>query len=169
MGRQQFVNPTDLYTRSAAVARAAVTRSTTAEYAVADISDDADFWKAVFGTAFLSVVPLHATLDGCVQALKEHDVTDTQVAATGASASGQAAVAENDRDIARGWLVQTLKDDLDSDGQQIMIVDRVVENGWETHSVRLSSLMRAVVETADAAMAQAWAIANAHVSVGSGL
>ncbi len=62
----------------------------------------------------------------------------------------------DDADIAttRRWLADTLEEDLDGDRQQLMIVDHVLENGWETHSSRLASLMRAVVETADAALSQ---------------
>ena len=108
----------------------------------------------IFGTAFLSVIPLHASLDGCTQALKSRSVTAEQVAAVQEPVPAETLVRESDMATARRWLTDTLEENLDRDRQQIMIVDHVLENGWETRPDRLSSLMLAVVETADAALSQ---------------
>lgn len=61
-------------------------------------------------------------------------------------------VTKTDMATDRRWLTDTLNDNLDGDRQQLMIVEHVLENGWETHPTRLSSLMLAVVETTDAAL-----------------
>lgn len=133
------------------MARAAVTKAPAAPYSLADIIDDDALWANIFHTAFLSVVPLHATLDGCAQTLKTHHVTANQVAATRDAPLSRTAAHDTDLATARQWLVTTLNEDLDHDQQQLMIVDFVIANGWQRHPARLSSLMLAVVETANAA------------------
>jgi len=152
--KRNIINPADLYERARTVARAAVAGSPGTSYSLTDIIDDDDVWHAIFGTAFLSVIPLHATLDGCAQALKSRSVTAEQVAALRESGPAEPPARETDMVTARRWLADTLRQDLDRDRQQLMIVDHVLENGWETHPDRLSSLMMAVVETAETASSQ---------------
>ena len=154
MPKRNIINPADLYERARTVARAAVAGSPGTSYSLTDIIDDDDVWHAIFGTAFLSVIPLHATLDGCAQALKSRSITAEQVAAVQEPVPTETLVRETDMATARRWLTDTLEEDLAGDRQQLMIVDHILENGWETHPDRLSSLMLAVVETADAALSQ---------------
>jgi len=152
--KRNIINPADLYERARTVARAAVAGSPGTSYSLTDIIDDDDVWHAIFGTAFLSVIPLHATLDGCAQALKSRSITSEQVSAVQEPVPTETLVRETDMATARRWLADTLDEDLAGDRQQLMIVDHILENGWETHPDRLSSLMLAVVETADAALSQ---------------
>ncbi len=152
MANAHVNNSADLYERAKAVAWAAVAGSPSTSYSMFDIIDDDDLWQAIFTTAFLSVIPLHATLDGCVQALKGRGVTAGQVAAVQGTPSAGTLVTETDMATARRWLADTLEKDFDHDRRQLMIVDYVLENGWERHPTRLSSLMLAVIETADAAL-----------------
>ena len=154
MPKRNIINPADLYERARTVARAAVAGSPGTSYSLTDIIDDDDVWHAIFGTAFLSVIPLHATLDGCAQALKSRSITSEQVSAVQEPVPTETLVRETDMATARRWLTDTLEEDLAGDRQQLMIVDHILENGWETHPDRLSSLMLAVVETADAALSQ---------------
>ena len=154
MPKGNFIDPADLYERASAVARTAVVGSSRTSYSLADIIDDDDLWDAIFDTAFLSVIPLNATLDGCSQALKSRDVTAEQVEAVQAPAPAETLVNDTDMATARRWLATTLQENLDNELQQLMILDHVVDNHWERHPARLSSLMLAVVKTADAALSQ---------------
>ncbi len=154
MAKGNIIDPADLYERARTVAWAAVAGFPGTSYSLADIIDDDDVWQGIFGTAFLSVIPLQATLDGCAQALRSRSVTAEQVAAVPEPVPTETLVDDADMATARRWLADTLEEDLAGDRQQLMIVDHVLENGWETHSSRLSSLMLAVVETADAALSQ---------------
>lgn len=152
VARTRFVNPADLYDQALAVAKAAVAGSPPKPYSLADITEDDTLSQAIFNTACLSTIPLHATLDGCAQALISRNITAEHVAATQTPAPESTPVTDTDMATARHWLTDTLNDNLDGDRQQLMIVDHVLENGWETHPTRLSSLMLAVVETTDAVL-----------------
>lgn len=154
MVQGNIINSADLYERAKTVAWAAVAGSPETSYSLADILGEDDVWETIFGTAFLSVIPLHATLDGCAQALRSRSVTAEQIATLQEPVPAETPAQETDTATARRWLADTLEEDLDSDQQQLMIVDHVLENGWETHPDRLSSLMLAVVKTADAALSR---------------
>lgn len=154
MIKGRFVNPTDLYAQAHTVAWAAVAGSPRMPYSLDDITDDDTLWEAIFSTAFLSIIPLRATLDGCAQALKSRSVTAAQVTEVHTPVPAATSVTDADMATARRWLSDTLHQDLDGDQQQLMIADHVLKHGWETHPLRLSSLMLAIVETADAARSQ---------------
>lgn len=147
-------NPSDLYHRAHEEAQAAVTRSPEASYALAHIINDDARWKDIFATAFLSVIPLQATLDGCAQTLKTCNTAVTKIAAIQVPAPADTAVNDTDMATARHWLATTLQRDLDHDQRQLMIVDHLLANGWETDPTRLASLMLAIVATAHATAAQ---------------
>lgn len=146
VSNKTLLNPADLYQHAHRGALAAVDDPTT--YSLADIVGNDDKRQAIFSTAFLSIIPLHATVDGCAQALRNRSITAAQVAAAHPPAPVTSRVSATDMATARHWLTTTLEKDLDRDQQQLMIVDHLLENGWETHPARLSSLMTAVIETA---------------------
>ncbi|MEO7589452.1 MAG: hypothetical protein ABIS84_15640 [Arachnia sp.] len=128
-----------------------MTRSPETSYSLSDIINDDALWDDIFGTAFLSVIPLQATVDGCTQTLRTRHITAGKIAAIQVPAPAKTAVSNTDMATARLWLTTTLHKDLDHDQQQLMIVDHLLANRWETHPTRLSSLMLAVVETAHTA------------------
>ncbi len=153
MAQSRLINPTDLYERAETVARAAVVEeSAKASYSLGDIRDDDGLWQEIFRTAFLSIIPLHATLGGCVQVLRSRGVTAEQVGAVGDST--EKSMTQADRAMARQWLAAAVHSDLDRDQQQLMIVDYVVAQGWETHSTHLPALMHSVVAVSRAALTQ---------------
>ena len=157
MAKSRPINPADLYERAETVAHAAaVGRSKKDSYSLNDILNDEHLWQDIFRTAFLSVIPLHATLGGCVRALKNHDVTAEDVGDVGDVQDSHATPLEQaDRAMARQWLAAAVHSNLDRDQQQLMIVDYVVAQGWETHATRLPALMHAVVAMSRAALTHA--------------
>ena len=128
-----------------------MTGSAETTYAITDIIDDDALWEEIFGTILLSVLPLQATVDACAQALKLRNISADDVVATEKTATNSAD--DTDMDTVRWWLASTLSKDLGFEQQQLMIVDHIVAKKWETQSTRLSMLMLAVVETANAAVA----------------
>ena len=153
MAQPRLVNPEDLYERAEAVARIAVgAASPEPPYLLEDIIEDVALRDTVFSTAFLSIIPLHATLDGCVQVLKSRGVTAEQVGAAG----GSAVMLMNQTDVAmaRQWLAAAVHSDLDREQLQLMIEDYVAANSYELHPTRLPSLMRSMVAISHAALAQ---------------
>lgn len=152
MAKSRPINPADLYERAEIVAHAAVVRTSVENsYSLKDILDDDPLWQDIFSTAFLSVMPLHATLGGCVKAMRSNGITAEDLGDVPDSPG--TLLEQADRAMARQWLAAAVHANLDRDQQQLMIVDYVVAQGWETHSTRLPALMHAVVAMSRAALA----------------
>jgi hypothetical protein len=113
-----------------------------------------EVWLSVLASQFSSLIPVHATLNGCVVALTERGAVAADVeAVTGAPQRGVAVIDEDLR-VARSWLVDVLAVDVDvdEDGRQALVGREAIERGWVGNPVRLSSLVFALVLVADAAV-----------------
>lgn len=136
-----------LYERAKATAQAAVSGSPDVSYGLTDVAPEDD-WIAVGSSEFASTIPVHATLNGCVDALRDRSVTAADVQTVRTAPPQGTAVSVEDMRIARSWLADTLAYNIDEDGRQLMIDREVSNRDWESDPARVTSLVLALVAVA---------------------
>ncbi len=139
-----------LYERAKEAARVAVVGSPGTSYGLEDVMP-ADAWLTVAASSYASLVPVHATLNGCIEGLRSRKATAAEVEQVdGPPPAGMAVTAEDLR-VARSWLADTLAANIDEDGRQTMVDREAIDRGWVGNPERVTSLVLALVLVAGAA------------------
>lgn len=147
---EMFVDMGELYERTKEVARAAVAGSPRTSYGLEDVMPE-EGWLSVAASPFMSLVPVHATLNGCIDALRGRGVTATEVAQVDVPPPVGMAITVEDMRVARSWLADTLAANVDEDGRQQMVDREAIERDWTGNPTRVTSLVLALVIVAGAA------------------
>lgn len=145
-----FVDMGGLYERAKEAARAAVAASPGGSYGLEDVMPE-EGWLTVTANEFMSLVPVHATLNGCIEALLARKVTAADVEAIDGPPPHGTAVTQEDMRVARSWLADTLAASVDEDGRQEMIDREAIDRQWTGNPGRVTSLVLALVVIAGAA------------------
>lgn len=149
MGKM-YLDAGEIYDRAKEVARVSVAGAPETDYGLEDVMSE-EAWMAVTSSSFLSLIPVHATLNGCIEALKARTVSAAEVErVVGPPPQGTAVTAE-DMNTARSWLANTLAANVDEDGRQAMIDREAFDREWSSSPVRITSLVLALVVIAAAA------------------
>lgn len=148
--REMLLDMAAIYERAKEVARAAVAGSPGTSYGLEDVMTG-ETWLTVASSQFVSLVPVHATLNGCIDALRARSATATDVQQVdGPPPAGTDVTAEDIR-VARFWLSDTLAGDIDEDGRQEMVEREAIDRAWTGNPIRVTSLVLALVMVAGAA------------------
>ena len=145
-----FLDIGRVYEKTKAVVRAAVVGSPRTSFSLEDIGDE-DMWVQMFSSPLFAHVPIHATLNGAVEALRERERSDAEVGAVVAGPIPGTLATTADTMLARQWLVTALRDRLSEDDRQNMVDSELSERGWATDVARLSSMIIAMAMIAGAA------------------
>lgn len=145
-----FVDISSVYAQAREAARAAVAGSPATTYGLEDVMPS-DSWMSVTASGFMSLIPLHATLHGCVEALRARNTTAAHVEAVAGEPPHGTAVTSDDVRVARSWLADSLAGDVDDDGQEQIIDREAQDRGWSGDATRVTSLVLALVMVAGAA------------------
>lgn len=141
-----------VYRRVKEVARAAVAGAPGTSYGLEDVMPE-DAWMTVATSPLVSLVPVYATLSGCIEALNSRGVTAAEVERVRGAPPAEMAVSPEDMRTARSWLADALAADLDEEGCQGMVDREAIDREWVADAVRVTSLVVALVLTAGAAAA----------------
>lgn len=149
MGKM-YLDAGEIYDRAKQAAHVSVAGSPGTDYGLEDVMPE-DAWMAITSSSFLSLIPLHATLNGCIEALTARTVSAAEVERVdGPPPQGMAVTAE-DMKTARSWLADTLAANVDEDGRQVMIDREAIDREWSGNPERITSLVLALVLIAGAA------------------
>ena len=149
-----LVDVTEIYERAKEAARAAVAGAPGCDYGLEDVMPE-ESWLIVTASRsqFMSLVPVYATLDGCVEALLARKITATDVARVEVSPPQGTAVTADDIRITCSWLAHVLASDVgvDETDRQEMIDLEVSSRRWAGVPGRVTSLVLALVFVSAAA------------------
>ncbi|WP_443445495.1 hypothetical protein [Glutamicibacter ardleyensis] len=122
------------------------------DYGLEDAMPGED-WVAVTSSPLTSLIPLHATLNGCIEALNTRTVSAAEVERVDGPPPHGTAITPEDMKTARSWLANTLAANVDEDGRQSMIDREATVREWIGNPTRITSLVMALVIIAAAAAA----------------
>lgn len=142
-----------VYESSKRAAHEAVAGSPGSSFGLEDVMPE-EAWLSVASSASASLIPLHGTLNGCIEALCGRKVSAAAIERVeGAPPAGMSVTAEDLR-VARSWLADTLIAKVDEDGRQEMVDREAIDRGWVGNVERITSLVLALVLVAGAAVDQ---------------
>lgn len=142
-----------IYEQAKAASREAIARSgdDSASYGLEDVMPE-EAWVSVGSSRFGSLIPVNATLSGCVEALRARGVSAADVGGVSANPPEGTAVTTDDVGTARDWLVKAFA--LDDDGCENMIFKAALARGWVGKPIQITSLVLALVVVAHTAAVQ---------------
>ncbi len=141
-----------LYERAKEAARVAVAGSPGADYGLEDVLS-VEQWHSVGSSDLISLIPVSATLNGCLEVLLERKVTAPDVERLDPLPPARTAITKEDIQAARSWLSDAIAADVDEEGRQAFIDREAGDRGWHGDPVRVTSLVLALVLIAGAAAA----------------
>lgn len=141
-----------VYRRVKEVTRAAVAGAPGTSFGLEDVMPE-DAWMTIATSPLVSLVPVYATLSGCIEALSSRRVTAAEVEGVRGAPPAGMAVSPEDMRTARSWLADALAAGLDEEGCQGMVDREAIDREWVADAVRVTSLVVALVITAGAAAA----------------
>lgn len=103
-----------------------------------------EVWASVTASPLSSLVPVVATLNGCVDALHARKVQASAIERIDMSPPSGTAVTVEDMRVARSWLADSLATGVDEYGRQAMVQRETSDRGW-IGQPRLTSLVLALV------------------------
>lgn len=149
MGKM-YLDAGEIYDRAKQAAHVSVAGSPETDYGLEDVMPEEE-WLAFTSSPFTSLIPLHATLNGCIEALNARTVSAAEVERVDGPPPHGTAVTAEDMNTARSWLANTLAANVDEDGRQAMIDREAIDRKWTGVPGRITSLVLALVLIAGAA------------------
>lgn len=140
----------DLYDRAKRAAKAAVLASPRSSYSLVDVQPDEESLFASLRSSF-STVLVHATLNGCYEALLERAITPDDLRAAPLVPPPGTSVKRRDLREAASWLADALTQRSSEDERQTVVDDAAEDGGWCGDPERVSAHMLALVVVAGAA------------------
>ena len=140
----------DVYERAREAAKVTVAGSPGTTYGLEDVMSPSQ-WANVASSAFVSLIPVHGTLNGCVEALQDRKVSAADVEKVDGPPPEGTAVTQEDMRIARSWLADSLFANVDEDGRQAMVDRDAGDQDWRGDAGRLTSIVLALVVISGAA------------------
>lgn len=142
-----------LYERAREAARSAVAASPGANYGLTDIMTESQ-WFSVGSSDMFSTIPVSATLNGCIEALRDREVSAGTVEQVDAVPPRGTSITRDDLVAARSWLADTLVADVDEDGREAIVARDATDRGWAGNPIQVTSHVLALVMVAGAAAAR---------------
>lgn len=75
---KMYLDAGEIYDRAKEVAHVSVAGAPGTDYGLEDVMPE-EAWMAITSSPFLSLIPLHATLNGCIEALTARTVSAAEV------------------------------------------------------------------------------------------
>lgn len=138
----EYIDVGALYERAKELARAAVVDGTS--YGLEDVMPQ-ERWLTVATSELISLIPVHATLNGVLDALRHQGVSGVAVERVAATPPHGTSITTEDMRVARSWLADSLAASVDEDGRQAMVDREATARQWTGEPERVTSLVLALV------------------------